>query len=64
MFFAGSTCIGFFVTRAGDLYGRKWPTRISSLLSIPIQAAMLMSKNLTTIIILFFLNGMCFPGKA
>jgi MFS family permease len=63
MFFAGNTCVGFFVSRAGDIYGRKWPTRISSLLSIPIQAAIIFQHNFTFRIILFFLQGMCAPGR-
>lgn len=63
MFFAGMTCVGIFVTRSGDLYGRRWPTMISSTLSIPLTLAIFFSNNLTVTIILFFLQGACAPGK-
>lgn len=36
LFYLGSTIMGIFVTRLGDIYGRKLPTMISSILAIPI----------------------------
>ncbi len=52
-----------FVTRLGDIYGRKWLCWISSALSVPIQLGLLMSKNLTLTTALFFLLGACSPAK-
>jgi MFS family permease len=52
-----------FVTRLGDIYGRKWLCWVSSALSIPIQLGFLLSKNLTLTTALFFLLGACTPGK-
>jgi MFS family permease len=63
MYFAGTTSMGFLVTRMGDVYGRKWPSRISALASVPIQLAVLLSTNLNLTIILFFMLGMVGPGK-
>jgi hypothetical protein len=54
MFFAGMTVTGLFVTRLGDIYGRKWPTWISSVLSVPLHAGIMLSTNLYLTIILFF----------
>ena len=63
MYFAGTTALGLFVTRLGDVYGRKWPSRISALLGIPVQIALLSSTNLNLMIILFFLLGAVGPGR-
>ena len=63
MFFAGTTSTGIFITRLGDIYGRKWITRVSALLSIIVQLAMLNSTNFNLIIFLFFMLGVMGPGK-
>jgi hypothetical protein len=55
--------LGFFITRLGDIYGRKWPTWISIVVSLPIQVGLLLSKNLTLSVVLFFLLGCTVPGK-
>lgn len=36
MFFAGTTIFGVLITRMGDIYGRMWITRISSLFSVAV----------------------------
>ena len=61
--FVGSTLMGIFVTRLGDIYGRKIPTMISSIMAVPILACILYSKNLYLTTILFFVMGSCGPGK-
>ena len=43
MYFSGMCFFNILVTRLGDLYGRKWPVRISAILSLPIQAAIIWS---------------------
>jgi MFS family permease len=63
MFFAGTTATGIFITRLGDIYGRMWITRVSSLLSILVQAAIITSTNFNLNIILFFMLGVTSPGK-
>lgn len=63
MYFAGTTSFGIFVSRAGDLYGRKWPATISALIGLPLQVALLFSKSaLTTAVLVFFL-GATDPGR-
>lgn len=61
--FIGSTLMGIFVTRLGDIYGRKLPTIISSMLAVPILACILYSENLILTTVLFFVLGMAGPGK-
>ena len=63
MFFAGTSVTGIFITRLGDIYGRMWITRVSSLLSILVQAAIITSTNFNLIIFLFFMLGVTSPGK-
>lgn len=63
MYFTGCTLFGIVVNRMGDLYGRKWPVRISALLSIPVHGLLLISNNLTFTSILFFVIGTLSPGK-
>ena len=63
MYFAGAIASGIFVTRMGDLYGRKLPTLISCLVAIPIHLGLILSTNLNFSIVLFFLFGMTRPGK-
>ena len=36
MYFVGMTSTGIFISRLGDIYGRKWITMIGSLLSITV----------------------------
>ena len=55
--------MGIFVTRLGDIYGRKLPTLISSLLAVPILACILYSESLALTTVLFFIMGMAGPGK-
>ena len=63
MFFAGTTAIGLFIARMGDIYGRMWITRVSSLLSILVQVAIITSTNFNFIIFLYFMLGVMGPGK-
>jgi MFS family permease len=63
MYFAGAIASGVFVTRIGDLYGRKIPTLLSAIISIPIHLGLMISTNLNFSIVLFFLFGMTRPGK-
>ena len=46
MFSLGSPLVGIFVTRLGDIYGRKFPTLISSLIAVPLLSLVLNSTNL------------------
>jgi MFS family permease len=55
--------MGIFVTRLGDIYGRKLPTMISSLMAVPLLGCILYSENLTLTTVLFFMLGMTGPGK-
>lgn len=63
MYFVGAITSGLFVTRMADLHGRKWPTLISAIVSIPIHIGLMISTSLTLSIVLFFLFGMTRPGK-
>jgi MFS family permease len=63
MYFAGTTIFNLLVTRMGDIYGRKWPVRISSVLSLPVQAAIIFHSTLPSATILFFILGALGPGK-
>jgi MFS family permease len=63
LFLIGTTIMGIFVTRLGDIYGRKLPTLISSLLAVPILACILYSESLALTTVLFFILGMAGPGK-
>ena len=35
MYLVGVTALGVWVSRAGDLWGRKWPSTISALVAVP-----------------------------
>jgi MFS family permease len=63
MFSLGSTLMGIFVTRLGDIYGRKLPTLISSVLAVPLLSLVLYSTNLNLSTFLIFILGMMAPGK-
>jgi MFS family permease len=63
MYFAGAIASGLFVTRIGDLYGRKLPTIWSAIVSIPIHLGLMLSRSLNFSIFLFFLFGATRPGK-
>lgn len=63
MFFLGIAVFTLFVARSADIYGRKYPVRISSLLSLPTQFGLLFSNNLTLSTVIFFFQGACSPGK-
>lgn len=63
MYFLGMAIFMIFVTRAGDVYGRKWPVNLSALASIPITIAILFSKNIYLTTALLFLFGATCPGR-
>jgi MFS family permease len=63
MYFAGAIISTLVITRIGDLYGRKLPTLISSLVSLPIHLGLILSRSLNLSIALFFLLGLTRPGK-
>lgn len=63
MYFAGTTVFCLVVSRLGDIYGRKWPVRISSILALPTHLALLCSNNLSLTTFLFFVLGSLGPGK-
>ncbi|TNV79680.1 hypothetical protein FGO68_gene574 [Halteria grandinella] len=63
MYFAGAIASGLFVTRLGDTHGRKLPTLISAIVSIPIHLGLMLSRNLNLSIALFFFLGLTRPGK-
>ena len=63
MFFTGIVTSGLIFSRLGDIYGRKWLTRISSLASIPLQLGFIVSQSYHLNIILFLLLGFTWPGK-
>jgi MFS family permease len=63
MYLVGVTVVGVFVSRAGDIWGRKWPGVISGLLALPLLIALIFSKSiLLTTVIVFFL-GCTHPGR-
>lgn len=64
MYFAGWTASCLFVPRLSDIYGRKIPALISSVVSIPIYIGLILSRSITLSIILFFLLGLTCTGKA
>ena len=63
MYFAGMTILVLFVTRLGDVFGRKWPTWISAAISLPLHAGLLWSKSLTLTTVLLFFFGATSPGR-
>ena len=63
LFSLGSTLTGIFITRLGDIYGRKLPTMISSFVSVPILACIIYSENLYFTTFLFLALGLAGPGK-
>ena len=63
MYFAGMTTMVLFVTRLGDIFGRKWPTWISAAISLPLHTALLWSKSLTLTTIMLFFLGSTSPGR-
>jgi len=63
MYFAGTTVFNLIVTRLGDVYGRKLPVRVSSLISFPVQAGIIWSSNIFLTSALFFVFGALGPGK-
>lgn len=62
-FFVGMTILVVFVTRLGDVIGRKWPTNISSMVSIPITIGLILSRDLNLSIGLLILFGATCPGR-
>jgi MFS family permease len=62
-YFAGMALMMLFVTRLGDVLGRKWPTDISTLISVPITVGLLFSENLWLSIGLLFIFGATCPGR-
>lgn len=58
----GLACL--IVPRLGDLYGRKIPYLISSGVSILVILGLIASTNINLTMALFFLLGVCTPGKS
>jgi MFS family permease len=63
MYYAAAMIFNLLVARLGDVYGRKWPVRVSSLISVPVQAALIFWADLDTATALFFVMGALSPGK-
>jgi MFS family permease len=61
--FAGWTFASLIIPRLGDIYGRKWPVWISLLLAFISHTLIIVSKNLTWTIFLFFIFGACCAGR-
>lgn len=53
-----------FVPRLGDVYGRKRPYIASSVTSLFIYLGLILSNNINLTMALFFLLGLCTPGKS
>lgn len=51
------------VQRLADIYGRKWPFWISLAVGLATHVAIVLSRDLTTTIALFFLFGACNAGR-
>lgn len=52
-----------YISRSADIYGRKWPTRLTSMFSVPFQVGLFLSKNINLTTVIFFFSGCCSPGK-
>ena len=63
MFFVGVSLMTLYISRSADIYGRKWPTRLSSMFSVPFQVGLFLSKNINLTTVIFFFSGCCSPGK-
>ena len=53
-----------WIPRLGDVYGRKYPFLISAGISIFIHLGLILSKNISLTMVLFFIIGLCTPGKS
>jgi len=51
------------VQRLADIYGRKWPFWISLAVGLISHIAIVLSRDLTTTIVLFFVFGACNAGR-
>lgn len=63
MYFAGSTALGIFVSRAGDVFGRKWVSGASAAIALPLQIAMIFSRSIALTTVLSFLMGTTHFGR-
>jgi MFS family permease len=63
MVFAGWMFGSLFVPRLGDLYGRKWPVRLSLICAVLSYVAIILSKDIKLIIGLMFVFGACCAGR-
>jgi MFS family permease len=64
LYFAGWTIACVIVPRLGDIYGRKWPTLISTVASFFCYLALILSRNLEFTTAMFFFLGATNPGKS
>lgn len=61
--FAGWAISSIFVSRLGDLYGRRKPFLVSLYAACILQASILIVTDLRVVILLFFLLGLTQAGK-
>lgn len=64
MYFAGMCSFGVFVTRAGDVFGRKLPSNISAIIAIPLLIGLCFSKSIILSAVLTFFVGATSPGRS
>lgn len=53
-----------FIPRLGDVYGRRIPFLISVVLSLGVYIGLILSQNIYLTMVMFFLLGLCTPGKS
>ena len=64
MYLFGWSAACLFVPRMGDVYGRRLPLLISTGLSILVYLGLILSENINLTMAMFFLLGLCTPGKS
>lgn len=64
MYLFGWSAGCLFVPRMGDVYGRRWPYLISMGISLFVYLGLILSNNVNLTMALFFLLGLCTPGKS
>lgn len=64
MYLFGWSMACLFVPRLGDVYGRRWPYIISGAISIFVYLGLILSNSITLTMVLFFMLGLCTPGKS
>ena len=64
MYLFGWSVACLFVPRLGDLYGRRLPFVISTGVSLAVYLGLILSNSITLTMIMFFLLGICTPGKS